>query len=286
VRADTIALACGLHERATVNSIAKPQSAKTRCIAAALALGVSGCVEVPESPEARDLSALYDGYEHPTAVIPEALVRSVFDVAATLVGPARILSGLSFTRDRVSEANTGLAQQTSIDDFEVSGRVDASSACPGDGLTISDDGRVDAVFGVSDSHLHRAFSGTLDACRFQVVSSFGETQHVVLTSRFAADLGVDLRIGDPLPRALLIELDDVQGTILNSLGPSDIPRRGYHVRLVDDGAVEVLIDSITTPSFHVGSLVVVLWPNGSIGLRESSGSWRCGEPPEPCVLTP
>jgi hypothetical protein len=277
-------LARGLHfGRGNVKPSGRQSFSFSACSIAA-AWSFAGCVAVPEEPAVRDLSSLYERYEHPTAAVPEDTVRRVFEAAVAILGPARILSGLSFARDHVSEANVGLGEHTNIDELEVQGRAEASFPCPGDGVTAGDNGRVEATFGVHESRLRRGFRGELDACRFRVASSFGETQRVFLSSRFVADFGADVRLGAALPRALLVGLEDTTGTSTSSFGSLDLTRDEYHLRLIDDGSVELLVDSITVGTTDLGSVVIVLWADGSVGLRERAGLWKCGEAPEPCLL--
>ncbi|HEX6275842.1 MAG TPA: hypothetical protein VFZ53_22525 [Polyangiaceae bacterium] len=254
---------------------------------AALSAACVACVGTPGAPPSGDdLSRLYRAYEEPTAELPVEHVRPLLDAAVAALGPHHALAGLHFVRDGLAEANRGLATRLDLDDLELEGRVEATVLCPGPGAPppSANDGRVLARLGVRASHLQRSFGGTLDGCRFSLVTAFGEAQRLHLDAEFSADFGAHLRLGSPLPAALLVHLRNVAGTSESSLGAFDLARDEYHFRLTADDALEVLLDSVTLAGSDFGSVVVVLAPSGFVGIRERRGLWACGDASTPCVL--
>jgi hypothetical protein len=254
-----------------------------------LSASLAACVAIPDPPpRPADLSGLVDQYDHPRAAVPMELVQRLLDEGRRRAEFGELIGRLHFVGAAVSEASTGIGARTNIADLELQGRVDATLPCPGDAPMPSTDANVNGSlhlkFGVENSALQRGFQGTAEQCRLYVATRTAPPQRVVVSAALTGDLGGDLHIGNTLPTAILLQLNDIVGTSMSAVGTFQLPPGPYDFRLAPGDALEILLNPASFGLPDLGTVVFVARADGSFGLREIRGEWICGGGGEACVL--
>jgi hypothetical protein len=248
-----------------------------------------GCVSMPEPPPPpEDLSALAAQYERPSAVVPTELVQRFIDEGRKHAEFGELLNRLQFVRTAISDTSTGLEQSGNVADFLLQGTINATAACPGDGVPRLTDagsnGMLRLQIGLEESRIRRGFAGRAEQCRLVVTYLLLPNQYVTITADVVGDLGGDVGIGEMVTSDILVKLTNVVGTAVSTRGTVDLSRNEYHFRLAAGDAFEVLFDPASFGLPNVGSVVFALRLDGSFVLRESRGEWTCGGGGQACAL--
>ena len=247
-----------------------------------------GCTQMPAADAADDLSALARRYEHPTAQVPDDLVRVVLSEASQSPELARQLDGLRLVHGAVIDAAARLAKEGDADALDLQGTVDVEHTCPGfdaEPATAAEvGGAIRLTLTIEHSMVRRGVNGSADGCRFPVKRDGGMTR-VELDAALTIDLGADTRIGTPLRPELLVRLSDLSADIDRDDGDTQVVLQDqYHFR-VSDTRIETLVDmSLLGLPPLLGSAVVVANDDGSMALRERRGEWHCVQGEDACEL--
>jgi hypothetical protein len=254
-----------------------PRSLATCALCAALVLG-GACVELPEPPRTEDLSGLAQSYDEPTARLPEDVTQELLQVARPYLDVARRLDGLSLIQTTVAEASAALDSSIDLGSVTIQGSVRAQLSCPGHEAIATDDsarnGVIDVTMGVEETRIQRGLEGAAVDCEFVAVR-FGEMDEVTFSADFVADLGETLAIGDEPSTLLTVRLSDLE--VMSELTDDAlaIPNDGYDFRVTEEQSIEVLLDPRVIGLRNLGTIVLISHLDGSIGLRERRGEWRC-----------
>ena len=112
---------------------------------------------------------------------------------------------------------------------------------------------------------------------------------VTFTAQVIADLGADVAIGDEAPDSLTVQL---RGLDIHSLD-SDLAlpklQNSYNFRVRNDESIEVLLDldalELAALSSEItGTVVLIGHADGSVGIRDHRGEWRCSRD-SPCTFS-
>jgi hypothetical protein len=258
-------------------------------ISRALLASLASCVDMPDPPPLpEDLSQLAAQYDHPTAELPLERVQHLIDEGRRRAELGETLNRLQFVRTAISDTSAGLGQNTNWNDLLLQGSITASAPCPGDGPKPTTDGAANGVlyltFGIENSRLRRGFEGAALACRVLASAPPVPDQRVMVSATITGDLGADIGLGNTLPHAVLMRLGNVTGRAVSTVGTVELAGNGYHFRLTQGNALEVLFDPASFGLPDLGSVVFAAWADGSFALRERRGEWVCGGGGEPCAL--
>jgi hypothetical protein len=249
-------------------------------------LGLVACVELPEPPQLTDLSYLTERFEEPDGTLPREGTEEVLEAVSDYLGVAYSLDGLSLLTTAMYDTSQALddALPPSV---KAQGKIDAELACPGDGSEVGDEGdETDAedekarngtltvTMGISNSRIQRGVAASARDCRY--VSMRGSRPTVTFSAEIQADFGADIELGEEPEAFLTVQLTDLE--VNNDSGLSVSGRdEPYNFRVVNDDAIEILIDSVELGVTDYGDLVLISYTDGTTGLREARGEWLCDE---------
>jgi hypothetical protein len=249
------------------------------CAAIGCSCSCTGAAETPATPGA--VVALADAYDQPTAVLTADSARAVVDRTQALREVLQALRGLQFLRDIVEDATS--LSDADIESLAVRGALDARTACPGwSDATLPDqatDGSIEVTIGVDASRVQRAFGGRATECRFVTLIA-GQRANAVATMVLEVDLGGSLGLGEPTP-AILVRATNLSGSVGNvalNLGPEVLS-----FRLLEDGAIDSLVDTVTLVPGSIGSVLLELSSDGTVTVRGRDGDWACGQGGAACT---
>jgi hypothetical protein len=239
-------------------------------------------------PQPEDLSQLAAQYDRPTAELPIERVQHLLDEGRRRAELGETLNRLHFVRSAISDTSAGLGQNTNWTDLLLQGSITATAPCPGDGPVPTADGAVNGVlyltFGIENSRLRRGFEGAALACRVLASSPNTPEQRVMVSATVTGDLGADIGLGNTLPHAILMRLSNVTGRATSAVGTVELAGHGYHFRLTQGDALEILFDPASLGLPDLGSVVFAVRADGSFALRERRGEWVCRGGGDPCAL--
>jgi hypothetical protein len=247
------------------------------------ALGLIGCVELPDPPSLTDLSYLTESFEEPDGRLPAEGTEEVLEAVSEYLGVAYSLDGLTLLTTAMYDTSQALdaALPSSV---KAQGQIAATLACPGDASDDFEDGEEEddeeddngtltVTMGISNSRIQRGVAGSARDCRF--VSMRGRRRTVTLNTDIQADFGADIEIGEEPEGFLTVQLTDLDVRTDDGLSVSGL-EDGYNFRVVSGDAIEILVDSEQL-GVDYGSLVLISYTDGTTGLREARGEWLCDE---------
>jgi len=261
-----------------------------------------GCVDARGAPaRVADLSVDYAAFDHPTAVLSDTTVPTI--IAAFAGGPD-ISSGIGafgLVRKLVSDSNQALANQAGLlDQFTVDGTAVAQlpcSATPAMSTTVStssvgtDPAEAPDLpapivssqtslltfnLGVENSKVQRSLRGTAQNCELVLVGSSSLPIVTTGSADLLVDLGQDLALGVAVTEPILIQamnvrVDDASSTTL--LAP--LMPGADEVRVTGEGAIQILVQPSALGASVSGTVVVTLFADGWIEVRDGKGNWVC-----------
>jgi len=258
-----------------------------------LTLGLAACVELPEPPHLTDLSYLTESFEEPEGELPREGTEEVLEAVSEYLGVAYNLDGLSLLTTAMYDTSKAL-DDALPPAVKAQGKITAELACPGDGSADGDDGSADGdeggatdaerekaengtltvTMGISNSRIQRGVAGSARDCQF--VSMRGSHPTVTFSADIQADFGADVELGDEPSTFLTVQLTDFE--VSNDSGLSYAGRQEeYNFRVVNNDAIEILINSEELGVTDYGDLVLISYTDGTTGIREARGEWHCDE---------
>lgn len=245
------------------------------------------CAELPDPQTSEDLASLARRYEAPSAKIPGELIERLVRESSDSSELEHLLDGLRLVHSAVAEAAARLAKEGDADELDLQGTVDVVHVCPGfDSEPTSEleqGGAIELRLSIEHSMVRRGIRGTAEGCRF-LVGSGRDTTRVELDAKLAIDLGADTRIGASPPAQLLVRLRRVNADIDRTSPAALLLRREQYDFRVSDERVETLIDMAALGFAPLGSAVLIVHRDGTLGVRERRGEWRCDRAGEACEL--
>lgn len=248
-------------------------------------VGLIACVQLPDPPDLEDLSDLTESFEEPTGRLPSDSTAEVLEAASDYLGVVYSLDALSLLTTAMVDTSEALADALP-DSVKAQGKIDAELACPGEGQLgdneqdsgadaaskKEENGTLSVTMGLSNSRILRGVSGFARECRF--TSMRGNQSVITFSATIAADFGADISIGDRPDAFLMVRLTDLEVT--NDRGKA-LPTAldAYVFRVVQDEGIELLVDPEDLGLDDFGTLVLISYTDGTIGIRETRGEWKC-----------
>lgn len=283
------------------------------------ALLVAGCVDAPTAPaRLPDLSADYAAFDHPTAALPDASVPAIagaFARAGTLpdgTGAFGLIPKL------VSDSSQALSSEAGLlDQFTVDGTAVARLSCaanPTTPTTISTTsfsaagaapealdpsatvvsggagtGQLTFDLGVEGSQVQRTLRGSAQNCALLLPGASAVPVVSTGSADLMIDLGADLELGAALTLPILVQATNVHGdsgttTATTATTAAAIAPTSYEARVTATGAIELLVQPSAFGVPVSGTLVVTLFTDGRIGVRDQRGTWTCAKGGSPCAF--
>lgn len=271
-----------------------------------------GCVDAPSAPARQaDLSADYAAFDHPTALLSEASVPTIAGAFARGDTLPEGTGAFGLIRQLVSDSNRALADQAGLlDQFTVDGSATASLPCTANATTpptvstasVSfDDGRTVSLspsatvvggsttglltfaLGVENSKVQRTLRGSALNCALLLLGSSALPAVTTGSADLTVDLGEDLELGAALTLPILVQATNVRTD--SGTATAALTAGGYEARVTEDGAVELLVQPSTFGISVEGTIVVTLFTDGTIGVRDQRGAWTCTKDGASCALS-
>jgi hypothetical protein len=258
--------------------------------------GLIACVELPDPPDLVDLSDLSESFEEPTGRLPSESTAEVLEAANDYLGVVYSLDGLSLLTTAMVDTSEAL-DEALPESVKAQGKIDAELACPGEAGELSsalqesndaddedeDDedntdgegepgnGTLAVTMGIKNSRIQRGVSGSARDCRF--LSMRGNREVVTFSATIAADFGADVSIGERPDAFLMVRLTDLE--VSNESRSLPTPLDAYVFRVVQEEGIELLVDTEDLGLGDFGTIVLISYTDGSIGIRETRGEWQC-----------
>jgi hypothetical protein len=273
-----------------------------------------GCVYAPNAPPRQDdLSADYAAFDQPNATLPDTSVQSIVNDFALAASPAQGTGVFGLVRKLVTDSNQALASEAGLlDQFTIDGTAVARLPCaasattpppvsttsfspidngaeslqPSAATVVGEPavGQLTLNLGAENSKIQRTLVGSAQNCELMLLGSLALPVMTMGAADLRVDLGGDLELGAEPMLPILIRATNVQADSGVSTEATALAPDGYEVRVTAEGAVQLLVQPSTYGAPVSGTIVVTLFADGTIGVRDRRGTWTCTRDSVPCAF--
>jgi hypothetical protein len=252
------------------------QSSSTlRALLLAATVGTLSCVGTADIPVGPDLDAIEADYASPSfSLTPEELEK----VRLALLEAQEELEGLdealNFIPGSVENVTQALGKSGS-GRIRLDGETALTIKCPGTHAGTSK-GRLAFRLGVEDTELTATASGAFQDCGF-AVDVRGVPHDIVINVPFSVGFGAPVPLRGPSKIVVLLALE---GTV--RIDDKEL-QLGRDLRISQDGLFEFRLDLAKVLTNGRTGTVVVFFDQNGFGVRDASGTYRCGDLRSACI---